>query len=163
MRKPEETIGIQSSLTSTKTDTDKIGLLLNDIEQTCDPPVGCEGCRRFTVECLSLIRHKLPSIATEAIGVAENCLAGHTGLEPVSEVLVGSWQYLDQHYPAAPLSDPNVSGIQAVIFLLHAVLHPEESDIVDHLSCFLMLVNNVEPHQKEQERLLYKHFGECLH
>jgi hypothetical protein len=44
----------------------KLDSLLNEIEIKCDPPIGGPECHRFSVDCLSLIRHKLPPVAEEA-------------------------------------------------------------------------------------------------
>jgi len=144
------------------TKLDKLGALLNDIEQKCDPAIGSKQCIQFMLECLSLIEQKLPSIAVEALTVAKEYLAGRTSLESVSEMRLQCWQYLRQHYPGVLFKHSEVNAIRAVIFLLHAQEHPEDRNIVDHLSFFLMLVNDVEPHRKEEETLLPKYFAECL-
>ena len=50
----------------------------------------------------------------------------------VSDMLVKCWQYLKENGNQAPLQDPEVSAVRAVIFLLDAQKHPEQCDIVDH-------------------------------
>jgi hypothetical protein len=72
------------------------------------------------------------------------------------------WQYLNENYKHVSLKDPVVSAIRAVIFPLHAQQHPDDHNVVDHLSFFLSLVNNVEPHIAEEESFLRKHFIGCL-
>ena len=139
-----------------------LDLLLNDIEMGCDPAIGSEQVNRFSIDCLSLIRHKLPRIAAEGLALTTEYLEGRAPLESVTDMLVKCWQYLKENHEHAPLNDPVVSAIRAVIFPLDAQKHPEKRDIVDHLSFFLMLVNNVEPHFEEEEGLLRKHFAKCL-
>jgi hypothetical protein len=50
--------------------SEKIDDLLNDIEINCDPAIGSRACTRFSLDCLTLIRHKLPPIAEEGLAVA---------------------------------------------------------------------------------------------
>jgi hypothetical protein len=141
---------------------DKLSLLLNDIESNCNPAVGSEECGRFSLECLSLIQHKLPPIAVDAVGILNSYFSGQAQLSSVAEMLERSWQYLRKGNRDQNFDDPEVSAIRAVIFPLDAQKNPEMRDIVDHLSFFLGLVNNVEPHYEEEEMLLRKYFSECL-
>lgn len=140
----------------------RLDLLLNEIEMNCDPNIGGEECNQFSVDCLLLIQDKLPPIAVEALTVLQDYLERCASLVSVTEMLARCWKYLRMAYPEAPLNDPSVSAIRAVIFPLDAQKHPENLNIVDHLSFFLMLVNNVEPHFAEEEMLLRKHFINCL-
>lgn len=136
--------------------------LLNDIEISCDPPVGAPECNRFSLDCLALIRHKLPPVALEGVACVTAYLAGQIPLQSVTEMRIQCWQYLDENHKHAALDDPTVSAVRSVISLLGAQDPPERRDIVDHLSFFLMFVNNVEPHFEEEEVLLRKHFAQCL-
>jgi hypothetical protein len=136
--------------------------LLNDIEIGCDPPVGGPECNRFSLDCLALIRYKLPPVALEGLACVTEYLAGQLTLQSVTDMRIKCWQYLDENYKHAPLDDPMVSAVRAVICPLHAQQNPDERNIVDHLSFFLMLVNNVEPHFQEEESLLRAYFAHCL-
>jgi len=136
--------------------------LLNDIEINCNPAIGSEQCNGFSVECLSLIRHRLPPIACEALDLLKDYRTGRTELESVTKMIVQCWKYLDEKHGGREIHHPEVSAVRAVIFPLDAQKHPKDRNIVDHLSFFLTLVNNVEPHCEEEEALLRKHFAECL-
>jgi hypothetical protein len=140
----------------------ELDLLLNDIEMNCDPTIGSEQCNQFSIDCLSLIRHKLPPIAEEGLTIVTEYLEGRVPLRSVTDMLVKCWQYLKENYNQASPDDPVVSAIRAVIFPLTAQKDPQQRDIVDHLSLFLTLVNNVEPHYDDEESLMRKHFAKCL-
>jgi hypothetical protein len=142
--------------------SEKIDGLLNDIEVNCDPAIGIRACTRFSLDCLTLIRHKLTPIAEEGLAIATAYLEGRAPLEVVTGALLKCWQYLDEKHKHAPTSDAEVSIIRAVIFPLYAQKNPGERDIVDHLSLFLAFVNTVEPHYEEEETLLRAHFSDCL-
>ena len=98
----------------------RIDDLLNDIEVNCDPAIGSRACTRFMLECLTLIRHKLPPIAEEGLAVVTACLEGRATVEVVTDALVRCWQYLDEKHKDAPTSDPEVSIIRAVMFPVYA-------------------------------------------
>jgi len=140
----------------------KLSLLLNDIEEICDPPIGSRECSLFRMACLALIRHKLPLIPERARAFSAQYVKHRAPIEEVDELLVQCWQYLEENHGNAPVEDPTVSAFRAVICILYAQKHPEERDIADHLSFFLMLVNNVEPHYQEEESLLRTHFARYL-
>ena len=124
--------------------------------------VGSEQCIQFMTECLSLIQHKLPPIAVEAMAVAREYSAGRISVRTVSEMLVKCWEYLKEHHPGVLFEHPEVAALRAVICLLHAQKHPQACNIVDHLSFFLWLVEDVESHREQEEALLRKHFAKCL-
>ena len=140
----------------------KLNDLLNGIESNCDPTVGSPECTQFSLDCLALIRHKLPPIAQEGISVVRDYYEGRVPLQVVADTLTKCWQYLDQHHKNVPFAETAVSAIRAVIFPLSAQTNPQDKDIVDHLSLFLKFVNNVEPHYEEEESLLRTHFSKCL-
>jgi len=60
------------------------------------------------------------------------------------------------------LDDPEVSATRAVICVLQEQLQAESDDFLDSASFFLQIINNVEPHQDQQEVLIRKHFASCL-
>jgi len=136
--------------------------ILNDIEINCDPTIGSRECTQFSLDCLALIRHRLPPIASEAAKIVRRYLENQLSLEDVIDTSLKCWQYLDEHYKNVPITDPSVSSIRAVIFPLDAQKTQERRNIVDHLSSFLELVNNVEPHHMQEEELLRVHFAKCV-
>jgi len=136
--------------------------LLNDIELKCDPPIGSKESNAFMLECLSLIRHKLPPISLEAVEVLQAYFMGRATVEAVNDMRVRCWEHIAEHYKGVEASNPEVSAIRAVIFPLGAQREAEQRDIVDHLSFFLMFINQVEPHLDEEERLLRRHFAKCI-
>jgi TorA maturation chaperone TorD len=75
---------------------------------------------------------------------------------------VKCWQHIKDEYKGIDDSNPEVSAIRAVIFALGAHREAEQRDIVDHLSCFLSFVNQVEPHREEEEKLLRRYFTKCI-
>lgn len=140
----------------------ELDLLLNRIEENCDPASCGKNAVEFMVDCLSLVEHKMPTIAKEALRVARGYPAERATLDAVVEMLDRCWLYLDEQYRGKDLSDPEVSAIRAAIFILFDLQHPEEFEIVDSLSFFLRLVNNIERHLQEEESLLRVHFAGCL-
>src|SRR5437773_8917117 len=89
--------------------------LLNDIEMRCDPAIGSKQCNAFSLDCLSLIRHKLPPIAAEGVAIATEYFEGRVPLKSVTDMLIRMWQYLDEHHQQTAIDDPKVSAIRAVI------------------------------------------------
>jgi hypothetical protein len=140
----------------------KLDLLLNDIEEKCDPADYAENSARFQIECLSLIAERMPTIAATSYAVARAHVSGQSNTKAVAEALKASWDYLDVGCKSLNLSDVKVSATRAVICALHEQLHQEDTDFVDSMSFFLRLVNNVEPHFEAEEMLLRKYFGACL-
>ncbi len=140
----------------------KLDLLLNDVEINCDPTIGSRECIQFTLDCLKLIRGKLPPIAEQGVSVVSDYLERRTSLQVVLDALLRAWEYLKENCKNTSIEDPVVSAIRAVICALHAQKNPQQRDIVDHLSFFLELVNNVEPHYEEEEALLRTYFAKCL-
>jgi hypothetical protein len=136
--------------------------LLNDIEINGDPTVGSAECTQFSLACLALIRHKLPPIAERGVATLRDYLDGRVSLETVVRAKVACWEFLGGAHKDAPLTDPIVAAVRAVIFPLEAQRVPQERDIVDHLAFFLEFVNDVEPHYEEEEALLRTCFSKCL-
>jgi hypothetical protein len=136
--------------------------LLNRIEENCDPPIGSQQCNDFMLECLSLIREKLPPISLEAMEVLRKYFSRVVKIEAVSEMLVKCWHHIDENYKGVDSCHVEVSAIRAVIFPLDAQRRAHERDIVDYLESFLTFVNQVEPHPEKEEDLLRKHFAKCI-
>jgi|ERR1043166_8204008 hypothetical protein len=136
--------------------------LLNDIEEKCNPQIGAKESIDFMLECLSLIRHKLPPASIEAVEVLQAYFMGRVTIEAVNDMLVECWRRIDEDYKGVDARNSEVSAIRAVIFPLNAQRRGQERDIVDHLSSFLTFVNQVEPHLKEEEELLRRHFAKCI-
>src|SRR5579864_2624218 len=111
---------------------DQLVALLVDIEKNCDPPVGGERCQDFSLDCLSLIVHKVPPVAVDALKVLQEYRSRQVQLQSVLDTLVGLWQYLDQH--ETNLSESEVSAVRAVICLVHAQKEPRTEDMVDHMA-----------------------------
>jgi hypothetical protein len=59
-------------------------------------------------------------------------------------------------------ANPDVAAVRAVICILHEQFRPNPDDLVDSLSLFLRLLNNIEPRFEEQDALMQKHFAACL-
>lgn len=83
-------------------------------------------------------------------------------LQSIIDMRIKCLQFLEDNYRNAPLNDPVVSAVRAVVFPLYAQQDPDERDVVDHLGFFITLVNNVEPHFAEEELLLRTYFAQCL-
>jgi len=139
-----------------------IGFLLNDIEEKCNPRIGDEECHRFSMDCLALIRHRLPAIGVEAMRVLDEYKAGHAERDVLDKMYIKCWQYLRENCPEQKLSDPKFSSIRAVLFPLDAQRNPEPRDILNHVVLFLQFINNVEPHMDSERELLKKYFYKCL-
>src|SRR5581483_2935062 len=125
---------------------EKLGSLLNDIEIACDPTIACEQVNGFSLDCLLLIRHKLPLIARRGLRLASEYLEGRVSLNELSDMLARCWQHLEENRDSLQPNDPGASAVRAVICVLYAQQHADARNIADHLGFFLTLVNNVEPH-----------------
>lgn len=144
------------------TKSERLDHLLNRIEMGCNPEVGLKQSSDFMMECLSLIKSKLPRVASEGLRISNEYIAGRAQRESIIEALEKCWSDLRENHSGQQINEHEVSGIRATICLLHAQAHPHERDIVDQLSFFLTLVNNVEPHFEKEEFLLRRHFAQCL-
>jgi hypothetical protein len=136
--------------------------ILSKIEENCNPSIGSAECNEFSLECLSLIRDKLPPIALQALDVLREYFGRRVPIEAVNDMRLKCWHHIDEHYRTVASSHAEVSSIRSVIFPLDAQRRAHEREIVDHLSCFLTFVNQVESHLDEEEALLRKHFTKCL-
>ena len=123
---------------------------------------GSEPFIRFLIDCSSLVRHRLPSVALEALDVAAEYQAGCIPVEQIIETVVRCWRELDDKYKGKDVDVPAVAAIRAVIFLLDSLRNPNEKDIFDRLQYFLDFVNLVEPHLQEEALLLDKHFPDSV-
>jgi hypothetical protein len=136
--------------------------VLNDIEMNCNPKIGDDRCTKFSYECLSLIRDKLPTIAAEAFDLLGDNLEGPVQLDSISEMLKRLWTYFDENRKEKGIGFAEEGAIRAVIGPLHALINPDTREIVDDLAFFLKMINNIEPHFEEEEALLRKLFKDCL-
>ena len=123
---------------------------------------GSEPFIRFLIDCSSSVRHRLPSVALEALDVAAEYQAGRNPVEEVTAAAVKCWRELDDKYKGKDVDVPDVAAIRAVIFLLDSLRNPNEKDIFDRLRYFLDFVNLVEPHLQEEALLLDKHFPDSI-
>jgi hypothetical protein len=137
-----------------------LNLLLNDIEETCDPEIGSEASRNFSLDCLSLIAARSPSICEEALRLLKS--ESEIQTTALDELYVRCWNFIESHLPNKPITTPEVSAVRATICTLYAATHRHERNIVDHLSFFLELVNNVLPISERHEELLRQHFAGCF-
>src|SRR5690349_18573969 len=88
--------------------SEKLDLLLNDIEMHCDPAIGSQQVNQFSIDCLSLIRRKLPPIAAEGLALTIEYLEGRVPFQSVTDMLAKCWQYLKENHENVPLDDPVV-------------------------------------------------------
>jgi hypothetical protein len=138
----------------------KLDLILNSIEEKYTPqqrrPLG----ESFLIDCLNLVDHRLPLVASRALLTAKDYQAGIAPLQSVTNAHNSCWAELRREHREMQLDDPEVSAIRAAICILHSQLNPETDDFVDLLSFCLRLLNTVEPHLAEQEVLLSHYFGD---
>jgi len=136
----------------------KLDLILNSIDEKCPAQERRPLTASFLIDCLNLIDHRLPPVASRALLAAKDYQARIAPLESVTDAHKACWAELE--HSEMQLDDPEVSAIRAAICILHSQLDPEADDFVDLLSFCLRLLNNVEPHLAEQETLLARYFGE---
>ena len=140
----------------------RLDLLLNSIEEECDPPKYLRLRDAFVIDCMTMIGHRLPPVASRALQVANDFRTGLASLASVRDAHQACWEELRIGHKEMHLDDPEVSAIRAAVCILHGQLHPESDDFVDSVSFCLRLLNNVEPHLAQQESLLHKYFRDCL-
>ena len=133
----------------------ELNLLLNEIEQRVGSEWSWTSCAHFMVECLFIVKDRLPPLALDGLAIAQLYLAGCSSSQEVSNMRVRCWQELPGEL-SMKTDDPRVAAIRAVICVLQTSL--ESSEGLDLLSFFLQLVNRIEPHYEAQYRLLSKHF-----
>lgn len=140
----------------------KLYLLLNAIEENCDPTQYRDLLVPYMIDCTSLIEHQMPAVAIAGFRVSKDYAAGMVSMESVREAKQRCWEDLQKNHTDTRLDDPEVSAIRSVICVLQRQLEPESDDFLDFTSFFLHLTNNVEPHPDQQEALIRKHFALCL-
>jgi hypothetical protein len=131
---------------------------LNGLETVLSHPVCDSRCFEFMLDCLSRIEHQLPPVGCDALDAARRVHSHH-----------GGWLELEMHrslcWRAAEEPVRNrerakeVDALRALIFVLNP---PGRGDLVDTLSLFVRFANRAEPHYADLERILRKHFGDCL-
>jgi hypothetical protein len=128
---------------------------LNDIEEHQE--AGCtDGRTRFMLACLSQIRHRLPTLAEQALVLAEQYATGNAPSADVIQMRAECWRQLRGH--EMETDNPSVCALRAVICALYTPEDGQQHDLVDLLSFFLGLLNRIEPHYTEQARLLRQCF-----
>jgi len=132
-------------------------LLLNSIEENCE--LSRDQIARFKLDVLALIGPKLLPIASESMALAKDFMTGSISESAIASALERCWNSSDQN---RGLTTPESNSTRAVICLLYGLIHGEKDDVVDSLSFFLTLVNNVEPHVSRELELLHRHFRDCL-
>lgn len=135
----------------------QIDLLLSEIEargQSCD-----RRCLELIDDCLDLISHKLPEVGVAGHRVLKGYLGDAKGEASLAKARIECWSYLDTlGEKKHDLSDPQVCAIRAVICGLYPLDSVDREDLVDYLGFFFELVNLVEPHYEEGQRLLRRYF-----
>lgn len=135
---------------------------LNEIEENCDPSLGDERTVQFMVDCLSLIKDRLPTPALDVLNMTKAMTSDATYQHEVTDLRNKCWAFVDAVTRDAGESSGQVSAVRASIFLTSTRLSPEDRDFVDSAALFLEFVNQVEPHFEEELMLLRKHFSKCL-
>src|SRR5262249_13127058 len=111
-----------------------------------------------SIECLSLVRYRLPAAALDALNAASGYLSARVSLEEINVLVIECWQQLDGAYKGKDVDVPDVSAIRAAIFVLDSLEHPQDTDIFNRLQYFLQFINNVEPRLQEYAALLNRYF-----
>jgi hypothetical protein len=143
-------------------DSDSLDLLLNTIEENCEPADYIRSRVPFMIECATLVESRMPIVAVEAMRIARNYLDKKVSADTVQRALVTCWKTLGASKSEMLLDDPNVCAIRALICVLREELYTGEEDFVDIMSFFLSLLNRVEAHPVEQAALLKRYFSGCL-
>jgi len=90
--------------------------LLDDIEER--QGTRCtDGCTRFMLGCLSLIRHRLPPLAEQALELAQRYVAGTVSAADLIRMRVDCWRQISGH--EMETGDPSVCAMRAVICVLY--------------------------------------------
>jgi hypothetical protein len=111
--------------------------------------------RTFSCACCRLIWEKLPSVAQEALNVAEDYSKGLIPPEVIVSERVGLWEYLGKE--SCDFSSAKVNAVRAVICCLFE--HTAAHEAYDHARATMDFCNDVEDHQREQYELLRNIFG----
>jgi hypothetical protein len=138
----------------------KVDLLLNDIEINCEPAEYRSSIAVCMVNCALVIEHRLPPTARAGLLFCKGYLLNESSLQQLNGAILDCWESIrDQD---CRIDIPDVSATRAILCILKHLEGAEQHDLVDQMSFFLQLVNNVEAHEDEQEALLRKHFAACL-
>lgn len=140
----------------------KVDLLLNDIEENCDLTEYGSSVAACMVDCVSVIEHQLPPTAKAGLLVCRSYLSGESFLQQLKSAILDCWAGLGKGGQESRLEIPDVSATRAILCILKCLEGEDLHDLVDQMSFFLQLVNNVEAHEDEQEALLRKYFVACL-
>src|SRR5262245_670363 len=94
----------------------KLDDLLNDINMNCEPLVFSKPCYQCSVDCLALIRHKLPPVAQEGLDLLINYLAGRVSVRSITEMRAKCWRYLNENHKQPrldlPVEPPEVCAVR---------------------------------------------------
>ncbi len=142
-------------------DQQRLDLMLNEIEENCDPGIGSSESMQFMLDCMRLISTELPEFATGVLHAIERSVVERPDHHELDLLLRDCWAFVDQQQRGHP-GDSTVPAVRALICVLQAQRNPEQRDIVDHLSFFISLLNRVKPHFSEEALLLKKRFSNCL-
>ena len=142
---------------------DNFDLLLNVIEEKCEPAAYVKRIVPFMIECATLIEPRMSPKTLSMFNVIRSYADAQ--LTPAGEVratMTKCWEDLKADHRDMRLDDPEVCAIRAMICILDAQLHSETNNFVDVLSFFTSLLNRLEPHNLEHEALLRKYFAACI-
>ncbi len=142
-------------------DQQRLDMMLNQMEQNCDPVIGSSASIQFMLDCMQLIETELPEFAAEALHAIERSLIERTARQQWDSLWRECWAFVDAQQREGA-GNSGVPALRALICVLDALRNPEQHDIVDHLSFFIGLVNRVKPHFAQEELLLRKRFDNCL-
>jgi hypothetical protein len=138
----------------------KLDLLLNEIEMNYDPAAYNFSVAACMIDCVAVIECRLPPTAKTGPLVCRSYLLGESSLQQLKSAILDCWESIRRQ--DCGIDIPDVSATRAILCILKHLESEEPHDLVDQMSFFLQLVNNVEAHEDEQEVLLRKHFAVCL-
>ena len=139
----------------------EIDLLLNDIEMNCEPAEYRGFEVDFMIDCVAIIEDNLSPAASAGLLVCRDYLSGKASLQVVQDAILECWAAERQKDWSRPFEVPELPANRAVLCLLKK-LEGDEADLVDGLSFFLNLIDNVEAQQEQHEALLRQRFAACL-
>jgi hypothetical protein len=113
--------------------------------------------RTFCCACCQLIWTDIPTIAQEALSIAEAYLQHQVSDDVLVATRVKLWSFLDQD--TSNLAAPTVNAIRAVICCLYpdASMH-KANDLYETLATTIDFCNAVIPYREQQLQLLRKIF-----
>jgi hypothetical protein len=140
----------------------KLDLLLNEIETNCDPATYSSSIAACMVDCVVVIEHQLPPKAKAGLRICKAYLSGESSFQQLKSAILNCWKGLGNGGDENRFDVPHVSATRAILCILKHLEGKDPHDLVDQMSFFLQLVNNVKAHEDDQEALLRKHFAACL-